>query len=213
MAGMLKFAILLGGDVTPTPRLAAQLAGARVIAADSGMAHAVTLGVTPELWVGDFDSAGTALEEAYRDTPRHVFPAAKDATDGEIAVDEALRQGATDIILVGAFGGQFDHAIAHATQLVGLAERGVKAFATSGTEEAWPLLNSLSLWQLAKGARVSIIGLSALKALSIIGVRWPLNRRDVPMGSTLTLSNEATGDVAITLEQGRALVLIYPGRF
>ena len=210
MAGMLKFAILLGGDVTPTPRLAAQLAGARVIAADSGMAHAVTLGVTPELWVGDFDSAGTALEEAYRDTPRHVFPAAKDATDGEIAVDEALRQGTTDIILVGAFGGQFDHALAHATQLVGLAERGVKAFATSGTEEAWPLLNSLSLWQLANGTRVSIIGLSALKVLSIIGVRWPLNRRDVPMGSTLTLSNEATGDVAITLEQGMAVVLLYP---
>lgn len=212
MAGMSKFAILLGGDVTPTPRLSAQLAGARVIAADSGMAHAPTLGLTPELWVGDFDSAGTALEDAFRDTPRHVFPAAKDATDGEIAVDEALRRGATDIMLVGAFGGQFDHAIAHATQLVGLAERGVKAFATSGTEEAWPLLNSLSLWQLAKGTRVSIIGLSALKALCIIGVRWPLNRRDVPMGSTLTLSNEATGDVAITLEQGRALVLIYPGR-
>jgi thiamine pyrophosphokinase len=211
MAGMSKFAILLGGDVTPTPRLVAQLARARVIAADSGMAHAATLGLTPELWVGDFDSAGTALEDAFRDTPRHVFPAAKDATDGEIAVDEALRRGATEIVLVGAFGGQFDHALAHATQLVGLAERGVKAFATSGTEEAWPLIGSVSLLQIAKGTRISIIGITALKAISIMGVRWPLNRRDVPMGSTLTLSNEAQGDVAITLEQGRALVLIYPG--
>jgi thiamine pyrophosphokinase len=208
---MSKFAILLGGNVTPTVRLKSQLGGARVIAADSGMKHAATLGVMPELWVGDFDSAGPALEETYRDIPRYVFPAAKDATDGEIAVREAIARGATEIILVGAFGGQFDHALAHATQLIGLAERGIKAFASSGSEEAWPLLNSLTLWQIAKGTRVSITGLSALKALSIIGVRWPLNNHDVPMGSTLTLSNESQGDVAITLEQGRAVVMIYPG--
>jgi thiamine pyrophosphokinase len=209
---MSKFVLLLGGDVTPGVRLNAQLQGARVIAADSGMRHAAALDLIPELWVGDFDSANAALQDSYRDTPRHVFPAAKDKTDGEIAVDEAIARGATEIILVGTFGGQFDHAIAHVTQLIGLADRGVKAFATSGSEEAWPLLNSLSLWQIPKGTRVSIIGLTALKALSIIGVRWPLNKRDVPLGSTLTLSNESTGDVAITLERGRALVMLYPGQ-
>lgn len=209
---MSKFAILLGGDVVPTNRLNAQLGGARVIAADSGMKHAAALKLTPELWVGDFDSSGAVLENTYRDTPRHVFPVAKDATDGEIAVREAIARGATEIILVGAFGGQFDHALAHATQLIALAERNIKSFATSGSEEAWPLLNSLTLWQIAKDTRVSIVGLTALKALSIIGVRWPLNKRDVAMGSTLTLSNESTGDVAITLEQGRALVLLYPGQ-
>jgi thiamine pyrophosphokinase len=208
---MSKFAILLGGDVMPTIRLKSQLVGARVIAADSGMKHAAALELVPELWVGDFDSAGTVLEQAYRDTPRHVFPAAKDATDGEIAVREAIAKGATEIMLVGAFGGQFDHALAHATQLIALAERNIKTFATSGSEEAWPLVNSLTLWQIPKGTRVSVVGFTVLKALSIIGVRWPLNKRDVAMGSTLTLSNESTGDVAITLEQGRALVLLYPG--
>lgn len=208
---MSKFAILLGGDVTPTPRLAAQLSGARIIAADSGMAHAAMLGLSPELWVGDFDSAGTALEQANHEVPRHVFPAAKDATDGGIAVDEALARGATELVLVGAFGGQFDHALAHATQLVALAERGLKAFATSGTEEAWPLIAHLSLWQMARGTRISVIGLTALKALSISGVRWPLTRRDVPLGSTLTLSNEAAGDVSLTVEQGQAVVMAYPG--
>ena len=208
---MSKFAILLGGDVMPTNRLKAQLAGARVIAADSGMKHAAALDLTPELWVGDFDSASTVLEETYREVPRQVFPTAKDTTDGEIAVHEAIGRGASEVILVGAFGGQFDHALAHVTQLIALAERNIKAFATSGSEEAWPLLNTLTLWQIAKGTRVSIVGLSNMKGLSIIGVRWPLNKRDVPMGSTLTLSNESSGDVAITLEQGRALVLLYPG--
>jgi thiamine pyrophosphokinase len=209
---MSKFVILLGGDVTPTVRLKSQLAGARVLAADSGMRHAAALGLEPELWVGDFDSTSTALRDQWSRVSQERFPVAKDKTDGELAVDAALKLGASEVILVGAFGGQFDHAMAHATQLVAIAGRKIKIFATSGGEEAWPLLNSLTLWQIPKGTRVSIIGLTALKALSIIGVRWPLNKRDVPLGSTLTLSNESQGDVAITLEQGRAVVLLYPGQ-
>jgi thiamine pyrophosphokinase len=208
---MSKFVILLGGDVTPTVRLKSQLNGARVIAADSGMRHAAALGLTPELWVGDFDSTPTSLRDQWSVVPQERFPVAKDKTDGELAVHAALKLGASEIVLVGAFGGQFDHAMAHATQLIAAAEKNVKIFATSGSEEAWPLLNSLTLWQIPKGTRVSIVGLTALRALSIIGVRWPLNKRDVPMGSTLTLSNESSGDVAITLEQGRAVVLLYPG--
>ena len=50
------FAILLGGQVMATDRLKRQLAGSRVIAADSGILHAPELGLDVELWVGDFDS-------------------------------------------------------------------------------------------------------------------------------------------------------------
>lgn len=208
---MSKFAILLGGDVVPTARLKSQLYGARVIAADSGMKLADALSLSPELWVGDFDSTSTALRDEWSHIPQDRYPAEKDKTDGELAVGAALKLGATEIILLGAFGGQLDHVLAHATHLIALAERNIKAFASGGSEEAWPLLNSITFWQIPKGTRVSIVGLTDLKALSIIGVRWPLNKCDVAMGSTLTLSNESTGDVAITLEQGRALVLLYPG--
>jgi thiamine pyrophosphokinase len=207
---MSKFAILLGGRLTPTPRVAAQLQDARIIAADSGMRHATPLDLNPELWIGDFDSADDALKMSHAHVPRLQFPTAKDATDGELAVREAIKRGATEIILAGAFGGQFDHALSHAVQLIGLAEAGILAFATSGDEEAWPLLEHVSLRQMPEAARISLIGLTPLKALSITGVRWPLHNRDVPMGSTLTLSNEAEGDVSIILKQGRAIVLVYP---
>jgi thiamine pyrophosphokinase len=207
---MSKFAILMSGDVTPTPRLSSQLSGARVIAADSGMKHAEVLAVSVELWVGDFDSSDTALQEHYKRVPRQQHPIAKDKTDGELAVDEALARGASEIILVGAFGGQFDHALAHVTKLVALAERNVKAFATSGTEEGWPLVSSLSLWQIPRGTSLSLVGLTPLLGLNISGVRWPLHKRDISMGDTLTLSNEAQGDISISLQQGRAVVLVYP---
>jgi thiamine pyrophosphokinase len=90
---MTRFAILLGGDMTPTARLRSQIRGAHVIAADSGMMHAASLGVVPDLWVGDFDSAGSELTLQYREVPRETFPAEKDATDGAIAVEEAIRRG------------------------------------------------------------------------------------------------------------------------
>jgi thiamine pyrophosphokinase len=207
---MSKFVILMAGDVSPTRRLKNQISNARVIAADSGMKHADVLGLTPELWVGDFDSTSTALRDQWSHIEQERFPVAKDKTDGELAVEAAIKRGANEIILVGAFGGQFDHVLAHATLLHVIASGGVKAFATSGNEEAWPLSTSLSLWQIPSGTRVSIVGLTDMKALSILGVRWPLQRRDVPFGSTLTLSNESKGDVSISLEQGRAVVLLYP---
>jgi thiamine pyrophosphokinase len=189
---MSKFAILLAGDVVPSNRLTAQLTGCRVIAADSGIKHAASLGLEPELWVGDFDSTPTALGDEWHRVEQQRHPAAKDQ------------------ILVGAFGGQLDHAAAHMTMLLMLAQQGFKASATSGNEEAWPLLKSLSLWQIPRGTRLSVIALSPLVGLSILGVRWPLQQRDVELGSTLTLSNESTGDVAMTLQQGRAVVLLYP---
>jgi thiamine pyrophosphokinase len=206
-----RFTILLGGDITPTARLKKQVEGTRVIAADSGIAHASALGLAPELWVGDFDSAGTELEAAFAHVPRHVFPAAKDATDGEIAITEALKRGATDILLVGAFGGQFDHTLAHAIFLMELAKRGISASMSSGTEEAHALLQLLFFVDIAPGTRLSIIPLTPLKGLTISGLRWPLKERNVPRGATLTLSNECIGGrVAMGVESGEALVVLYP---
>ena len=101
------------------PRLQRQLDGARVIAADSGMAHAATLKLVPEIWVGDFDSSPKQLLDHWHNVPRQQHPKEKDASDGELAISEALRRGATSLILVGGMGGQLDHVLAHAGFLVG----------------------------------------------------------------------------------------------
>ena len=205
-----RFCLLLGGALAPTPRLHDQLREVRTIAADGGMEYAAALGLTPELWVGDFDSASPELEAAYRSTPREVHPTDKSRTDGEIAVDSALAAGATDLIIVGGLGGQTDHALGNMALLLALAGRGVPAFATSGREEAYPLTPGRFDIDLAPGSRLSVIALSPLFGLDISGVRWPLEKADVKIGSTWTLSNVATGPVSLGLISGTGLVLAYP---
>ena len=105
MSDQTRFLILLGGTLEITGRLQAQIDGARVLAADGGMSHAEALVLRPELWVGDFDSSPDALRSRWSEIPRKPFPAAKNLTDGEIAVEEALSLGARSIILAGALGG------------------------------------------------------------------------------------------------------------
>ncbi|MBK1865671.1 thiamine diphosphokinase [Aestuariivirga sp. YIM B02566] len=208
--GMTRFVVLLGGDLTATSRLASQIQKARIIAADGGMAHAEPLGVEPELWVGDFDSTSEDLAERHKDVTRHAFPAEKDKTDGEIAVDEAIKLGAREIVLVGGLGGQTDHAASHLGLILKLGRRRVYSFITSGTEEAYPILNGTHHFDLPPGSRFSVVPFTDLAGLDLEGVKWPLVNRSVPLGSSLTVSNVALGPVTVRLNQGYAVALAYP---
>ncbi len=208
---MSLYAILLGGDCHPTPRLAAQIAGARIIAADSGIVHAAALGIVPELWIGDFDSIDPDGDPRWAGIPRMEFPRDKSESDGEIAANEAIRRGARRLVLAGAFGGpRSDHAVLHMTAALRLAERGVPALLSSGVEEGLAILPGTTRPALPAGSLFSVMAFSDLAGLTITGARWPLRGRDVPFGSSLTLSNVAGADLQITLDAGRAMLVARP---
>ena len=205
---MKKFAILLNGDLDVTTRLTEQLAGAEIIAADGGMRHAEKLGVVPTCWIGDFDSSNEDLLEKWPDVPRIEHPPLKDKTDGELAVEHAIENGASEIVLVAGLGGQTDQVFSHLLQLIKLARQKISCFASSGIEEAWPLLVGSFLYDFPHGATLSVVGLSPLERLSVRGVKWPLEAADIEFGSTWTLSNEVMGPVSIVLCGGCGVVLV-----
>ncbi len=209
---MSTFTLLLGGEVIQTPRLEAQVAGTRVIAADSGIRHADLLGLMPELWVGDFDSAPADLPPHLAQVPRERFPAEKDSTDGELAVSIALDLGATKLNLVGAFGGaRADHAFLHLALALSLAEQETDVLLTSGAQEGIPLLpGQTASFDYAEGTLFSVLGFSKLTGLTIKGAKWPLNAVEMPFGSSLTISNAVQGKLEIALGSGRALLLAHP---
>lgn len=208
---MSLFTILLGGDLVATPAVARQVAGSRVIAADAGMRHAAALGIVPELWAGDFDSEPDALPAHLAAVTRQGFPREKDKTDGELAVDIAIERGATSLLLVGAFGGErVDHEFLHLTLAVRLAEGGLPVMLTSGLQEGFPLLPGTAAFDYPDGTLFSIIAFSDLSSLSVAGAKWPLNSVEVAFGSSLTISNETHGRLAITLGSGRAMLIAHP---
>ena len=210
----LTFTILLGGNLVVDERLSKTVAGSRFIAADSGIRHASRLGVTPELWVGDFDSTDADLAGQWAGIERQPYPAAKNETDGEIATAEAISRGAKRLIFAGALGGErSDHALQHLIHGLSLAERGLDILLTSGEEEAVPLLPGRKALELPRGSMFSVIGFSDLEKLDIVGARYPLTQFTLPFGSSRTVSNVAEGPVEFSLGSGKAIILARPHDF
>lgn len=206
-----RFTILLGGEITVTDRLLKATANTRIIAADGGMRHAASLNVRPELWVGDFDSTDPALLDTYSDVELQPYPVSKASTDGEIAVEEALLRGATEILLVGALGGsRSDHALQHIVYALALKARGIDISLTSGEEEAFPMLGGELVLDLPPRSLLSVIGFSDLEGLDIENVQYPLSEFSLPFGSSRTVSNIANGTVQLRLRKGKAVVLCRP---
>lgn len=211
MANGTHFTILLAGDCTVTAQLKDAVGETRSIAADAGIRHAGPLGLVPELWVGDFDSADPSAAARYADVTRTTYPTAKNMTDGEIAVRAALERGAERLTIVGAFGGpRIDHALATITLALSLP-RDVEVELTDGVQWGVPLdpLRPARI-EGRTGITLSVVGFTDLHGLVLSGTRWPLTNADVPFGSSLTVSNEidAGGVMEATVGDGRALVIV-----
>ena len=77
-----------------------------LVAADGGARHCLALGLRLDAVVGDLDSLEPELVEQLTTAgvliERH--PVAKAQTDLELAIEFALQQGATEILLMGAVG-------------------------------------------------------------------------------------------------------------
>jgi thiamine pyrophosphokinase len=97
----------------PGPALGMLDAGT-VVAADGGLDRARDLGLRVDVVVGDLDSVSpealAAAESAGARVVRH--PIAKDATDLELALDEAAALGARRVLVVASGDGRLDHLLA-----------------------------------------------------------------------------------------------------
>ncbi len=202
-----RWTVLLGGGITATPRLREQVEGTRVIAADSGIRHAMALSVTPELWIGDFDSSDAELQHRYSDVARQTHQPAKNATDGDLAMEVALAGGAKHLTLVGAFGGRADQATAHMLMAFRLADAGVGVVLTSGVEEGLVVCAHPVKPDWPDATLFSLLAFSDLRGVTITGARWPLDSVDIKLGDTLGVSNAVSGPATLQAREGRCLAL------
>jgi thiamine pyrophosphokinase len=205
----MKALVLAGGDLRVSKRVFARLEGVDlVVAADGGARHATTLGLSIDLWVGDFDSS-QGLEATFIDVARQTHPVNKNQVDTELALEAARSRGATEALVIGAFGGRFDHALTIATLALRSTLAGFPVDLESGSEAGWSLVpgGDLTL-NLEPGTTFSVIALSSIAAgLSVSGAKWPLEHADLPFGLGWGVSNIALGPVRFSLETGLALIV------
>lgn len=201
--------ILAGGPVTPTDALLKQCRGAGlVIAADGGVRHAGPLNLHPDLIVGDFDSATPEELAPFAGTPRQTHPPRKDRLDLELAADEAVRRGATDLLFVGALGGRFDQSLAALFIATRLREH-LNVSLHSGWSEVRVLRagDDLTL-ALPVRQRFSVLSLEP-SVLSLFGASYPLTRAALPFGVGLGVSNEVSKPpLQVSLHEGRAFLVL-----
>ncbi len=172
-----------------------------VLAADGGARFLAGIGVTPDAVVGDFDSLdpaiATRLEGAGVTFVRH--PVRKDVTDGELAVDEALRRGAGEVLLAGATGA-LDHTLGHLAILRRQAARGVAArIVAPGLSVTVLIAPATVRLAAAVGVRVSLVPLGGDSTVTLAGLDYPLDRGVLPADACLGIGNHVAVDSGATV--------------
>ncbi|WEV46181.1 thiamine diphosphokinase [Bifidobacterium sp. ESL0690] len=92
-----------------------------VVAADGGLDHARTLGLRPNLVIGDFDSTQTQIPQGVETIQ---LPPEHDDPDMLSALKAAWSRGYRDFRIYGGLGGRIDHTIANIQMLALLAHNG-----------------------------------------------------------------------------------------
>jgi thiamine pyrophosphokinase len=168
---------------------------ATVIAADGGLDRALALGVEVDVVIGDLDSVSAdalaAAGEAGTRIVRH--PVAKDATDLELALDEAVFLGARRVLVVASADGRLDHLLA-SLLLLG-SQRYVELEIDALVGDA--LVHVVHGERTLTGAAGEIVTLLApagpATGVTTTGLEYPLAGETLEPGSTRGVSNVFTG--------------------
>jgi thiamine pyrophosphokinase len=203
--------VALGGDADPAHVRQMLERAQLVIAADGGAVHIEAADGICDAIVGDQDSVAAATLDWARASGADIrdFPTAKDATDGEMALREALSRGASSITIVGALGGpRMDHLLANVALLAHPTLRGVDAVIEDAAHRIW-LVGGASSWRGEVGDCVTLLAFGGdAHGVTTQGLRYALRDGTLQHGSSLGVSNEMTEPLAeVSVARGSVLVI------
>jgi thiamine pyrophosphokinase len=211
----MKFLIVSGGSLNKefVTKVVGQGRYDRILAADSGMNALYAAAVTPDIIIGDFDSADKKILAFFQQNKEIDFCTLnpeKDDTDTEFAIRESIRRGADSITIIGGTGTRLDHVLGNISLLgIGL-EEGVRMELLDAHNRICMIDHSVTLKKKEQyGNYLSLIPYNGkVTGVTLKGLKYPLH--DYTMGgfNSLGISNEIVDDEAsIELTSGQLLVI------
>jgi thiamine pyrophosphokinase len=207
----MRNAIIIAGGDPPDPSVREDLPETDlfVVGADSGADHARELGLELDVIVGDLDSIDPTTLDQHPTAQVITYPADKDATDLELALDMIADRDDIDRLLVlGGTGGRLDHFLA--TALILAAPR----FDTLDIEWlAHPgrvtVIHRHASLHGSVGSKVSLLPVGGdARGVRTVGLTWQLERETLPFGTSRGVSNEFAAAMAdVSLESGVLLAV------
>jgi len=179
-----------------------------IIAADGGTRHAIELGRTPNIIIGDLDSLPVNLEPSTLNIELMQFPADKNETDLELAIQHALTLNPQEIIIIGALGGRLDQTLGNIALISNLQPATCNLKLNDGLEEVFFCHDHAEV-NGAAGDIVSLIPWQGeVTGILTQGLKWVLQNETLYPHKTRGISNEMTGDTAtIKIKSGLLLVV------
>ena len=204
--------ILCGGKIDDYKFMRKYLIGIDyMISADSGARHCKGFDVIPDLLVGDFDSVSDTDYRNLLSAGVEVakFPAEKDMTDSELAIDIALEKGCKKVILLGALGTRLDHSVSNLFLLKKLLDRGAEGILADENNEARLTDSRIELVR-KNDAFVTLLPVAgAAVGVTTQGLYYPLDNATLEVGSSWGVSNRFSAEKAIvTVKQGTLLAIV-----
>ena len=184
-----------------------------VVAADGGLQRALALGLHVDVVVGDLDSVSRDALAAVQAAGTRVVahPVAKDATDLELALDEAVAIGGRRVLVVTSADGRLDHLLSSLLLLASERYAQIEVDGVVGGAMVHVVRGSRAI----EGAAGELLTLLALggpaEGVSTEGLAYPLRGERLEPGSSRGVSNAFLGETA-RIDVARGVVLaVRPG--
>ena len=203
----MKAFVFTGGNIRPENITEKPEADDIIIAADSGYNNAKAMGITPHLLVGDFDSLGKSNIPSGIKTIE--LPEEKDVTDTHVAVDAAIENGASQIVIIGGLDGRLDHTLSNLAILRDLFDKNIYTVITDGVNRVRYIKSTSTLIARSRFKYFSLVADDEkIKGVDIEGGKYPLKNGVIFRNRQFAVSNEITGNCALISVKKGGLVIV-----
>ncbi len=183
----------------------------QIICADGGAKYAVENNIIPDVIIGDLDSLDEEIVRLCKKKSITInkYPTRKDKTDLELAVDYAVHNGSSEIVIMGAIGSRMDHTLGNILILHNLLKKNVKAKIVNNNNDI-SIATATDNVLVNKGnyKYLSIIPLFGGAVLTSCGLEYEVNNTNFEFGSTLGISNSIVKqDATLHIKKGTCIVI------